>query len=143
MSPSLLRRTAIGFAAGFIGVLLFHQGFLLLAYLVGWVSRPPYDFAPTAPLGVPKVLSLAFWGGLWGIVLMAALAPLPPRHRLLAALLFGGILPTLAGTLVVAPLKGSAISLQPLRLLFGFVINGIWGLGSFLTARVIGARRPA
>jgi hypothetical protein len=138
MKQSLLWQTLLSFIAGFLGVLIFHQGFLLLAYLVGWVPRPPYDLGTTPPLGVPKVISLAFWGGIWGIVMVAALRRFGTgTTRLCLAFLFGGVLPTLAGTLIVAPLKGQPILLQPARFAFGFVINGIWGLGTMIFQGVL------
>src|SRR5215475_797012 len=142
MKPFLTRLVVLAFVAGFLGVIVFHQGFLLLAYGVGWVPRPPYDLAPTPPLGVPRVISLAFWGGIWGIVMILALRRLGTGTRLWAAFVFGGIFPTLAGTLIVAPLKGVPVLLQPARLAFGFVINGVWGLGTMIFYGVL-ARRQA
>jgi len=132
MQQSLLWQLLLAFIAGFLGVVIFHQGFQLLAYFLGWVPRPPYDLTGTPPLGVPKVISLAFWGGIWGIIMVATLRRSGTGTRLWLAFLFGGVAPTLAGTLIIAPLKGLPILLQPARLAFGFVINGIWGLGTMI-----------
>jgi hypothetical protein len=141
MRQSLLWHSLLGFIAGFLGVVIFHQGFLLLSYFLGWVPRPPYDLTGTPPLGIPRVISLAFWGGIWGIVMILVLRRRGTGARLWAAFLFGGILPTLAGTLIVAPLKGLPVVLQPGRLAFGFVINGIWGLGTMIFYGVLGQRQ--
>jgi len=142
---SMTRRTAriviIGFVAGAIGVLLFHQGLILAMYLLGLLPFPPYSMTATEPLGVPQVLSSAFWGGLWGIALVWCMTALRGADRLWVAVLFGGALPTLVAVLVVMPLKGGdpMARLQVATLLRGFVINGVWGLGTALAYRV--ARR--
>src|SRR5215468_4463764 len=85
--------------------------------------------------GVLKVLSLAFWGGVWGIVLVWFMGRVRGADGLWVALVFGGVLPSLVGMLVVTPLKGGAITLEPTRMLLAFVINGVWGLGTALTYR--------
>jgi hypothetical protein len=59
------------FVAGFIATLVFHQGVLALLHAVGLSARGAYVVDPTGPLHVPAVLSLAFWGGVWGVPLYA------------------------------------------------------------------------
>jgi len=127
-----------GFIAGAVGVLLFHQGVILAMYLVNLVPSPPYSMGATTPFGIPRVLSSAFWGGLWGIVLVWCMTAVRGADRLWAGLLFGAVLPTLVGILVVTPLKGGdlAARLQFAGLLRGFVINGAWGLGTALAYRL-------
>ena len=131
----------IGFVAGAIGVLVFHQGVILVMYLLGLLPSGPYSMRATMPFGVPQVLSSAFWGGLWGIALVWLMSTVRTADRLWVALLFGGVLPTLVGILVVTPLKGGdpATRLQFAMLLRGFIINGAWGLGAGLAYRA--ARR--
>jgi hypothetical protein len=136
----MARRTArtivLGFLAGAVGVLVFHQGFILVLHLLGVLPSMPYSLRPTAPLGVPQVLSLAFWGGLWGIVLVWFLRRIS-GDRLWVAILFGGILPPLVGALVVTPLKGGDIAawfVAPM-MARAFVINAVWGLGTALSYR--------
>jgi hypothetical protein len=70
-----LGTAAAAFAAGFISVLVFHQGVWALYGAAGKAPSPAWNMAPVPPLGVPTVLSSSFWGGLWGIVL-AWLLPL-------------------------------------------------------------------
>ena len=57
------------FLAGFFSTLVFHQGLLAILHATGASPRAAYSMERTAPLGVPAVFSLAFWGGVWGIAL--------------------------------------------------------------------------
>ena len=138
MLRGVARIVVVGFIAGALGVLIFHQGVVLAMYLLGLLPSPPYSMRATAPLGVPQVLSSAFWGGVWGIVLVWCMTALRGTDRLWVALLFGGLLPTLVGILVVTPLKGGdpMARLQLAGLLRGFIINGAWGLGTALVYRL-------
>lgn len=134
-STARLGTLALAFVAGFLAVLIFHQLTLGALYLAGVASSPPYSMAPTAPLGVPAVLSGAFWGGLWGIA-FALLEPRLPRGILywVAALLFGAVVLTLAFAFVVAPIKGIPLAAlqQPGTIATGLSVNGAWGLGTAL-----------
>src|SRR5262252_3495630 len=135
MNSKPLQLVLLGFVAGAIGVLIFHQGLLVIMHALGLVPFAPYAVDPTPPFGVPKVLSLAFWGGVWGIVLVWFMGRVRGADRLWVAVVFGGVLPSLVGMLVVTPLKGGTITLEPTRMLLAFVINGVWGLGTALTYR--------
>jgi hypothetical protein len=97
------------FVAGAVGVLAFHQVTWWLLYAAGIIPDFSYRLKPTAPLGVPQVLSQSFWGGLWGIVLALAL---PLRGRVnywVFAMAFGLIAPTLVGWFVVPLIKGAPL----------------------------------
>lgn len=74
------------FIAGFAATLVFHQGVLWLMYQAGTVARAPWNMAPVPPFGVPAVVSLAFWGGLWGGAFFAGGDP----RILVGALLLNG-----------------------------------------------------
>ena len=125
-------RVAYGFIAGFIAVLLFHQGALLVLHLAG-IAPPPWNMAPVPPFGVPAVVSAAFWGGVWGIV-FALVAPRFGQggRYWLMSFLFGAVALTLVAWLVVLPLKGQPLSaaLAWPRIIIGPVVNGAWGLGT-------------
>jgi hypothetical protein len=64
-SMPTLRLAALGFIAGFIAVLIFHQGLCYLFELAGFVpfTSPAWALDPIPPFGVPSVMSKAFWGG--------------------------------------------------------------------------------
>src|SRR5258707_7698375 len=57
------------FVAGFVSTLVFHQGLLTLFYLAAVVPRAPYDLRAVPPLDIPAAISLAFWGGAWGVAI--------------------------------------------------------------------------
>ena len=73
------RRAVLGFVAGVIAVLIFHQGAWATLHLAG-LMPPPYPMGPTPPWGVPETLNFCFWGGLWGAAygLVAPKLALPP-----------------------------------------------------------------
>ena len=134
IAPST-RAIIIAFIAGFVAVLLFHQPVLGLLNASGFVKAATYSLQTTKPFGVPQVLSLAFWGGLWGILLFFAQTRFPRGAGYwIASLIFGAVLPTLAAWFIVAALKG-----QPLaggwdshKMITGLLINGAWGIGTAL-----------
>jgi hypothetical protein len=129
------RKLLLGFLAGFIATLLFHQPALALLNELGIAKGNLYSFRAIAPFGVPQVISLAFWGGVWGM-LFAFIEHRFPRGALYwtYAFLFGAIFPTLVAWFVVAPIKGLPVAggWQFNRMLTGFLINGAWGLGTAL-----------
>ena len=140
--PPSAYKLVIGFAAGFIAVLLFHQPALALLTQMGFAKATTYSFNATAPLGVPQVISISFWGGVWGMIFAILEYRFPRDARYwLYAFMFGAIFPTLVAWFVVAPLKGlpPAGGWQMTRMVTGFVINGAWGLGTALLL-VLGLR---
>lgn len=137
---AMLSRTHLlgGFVAGALGALIFHQGLVWLLGQAGVISFPAYSLEPTRPFGVPAVLSLAFWSGLWGIAWAMLAARLEGGGRLGFSFLFGAILPTLVAAAVVVPLKGGdpKIFLEPMTLIGALVLNGVWGLGTEIILRL-------
>lgn len=127
-----------GFIAGFLATLIFHQLTAALLWNMGMAPGAPFQFAPRPPFGVPSVISLAFWGGVWGI-LFAAFDRLFPRGSSYwsTAFISGAILPSLVALLIVVPLKGGAVGAgwMPKIWLYAFLVNGAWGLGTGLLLR--------
>jgi hypothetical protein len=131
---SLTRRLLLGFVAGFFAALIFHQLTLVVLWSVGLAPFGPFSMAATQPFGVPAVFSLAFWGGVWGILFALIEGSFPRRGYWGMAFLFGAILPSLVAWLVVLPLKGRPMGggwHAPL-LLTAVLINGAWGVGTGL-----------
>ena len=144
------RTILIGFIAGFVAVLVFHQGTAFLLYHVGndipavvsflGKTAAPFNMAPTKPLGVPVVLSQAFWGGVWGMVLTLILVKLRPP-AILFATVFGALALTAVGVTLVPYLKGLPTWRGgiPWR---GLIYNGAWGFGvAVMLLKPLGLRR--
>ena len=125
------------FVAGFVSTLVFHQGLLGLFFLAGISPRAPYSMLATAPLGVPSVFSLAFWGGVWGIALWWLIRNSESASHWMRALIIGALGPTLVALLVVFPLKGMALAggWDPKLIVGALLLNGVWGLGVALLMR--------
>jgi hypothetical protein len=125
-------RILFGFTAGFFATLTFHQLSLLVLWAVGLAPFAPYSMAAAKPSGIPHVISLALWGGVWGI-LFALIHRRFPAHSgyWIAAFLFGAVFTSLVGLLVVFPLKGQPVGggWHASLLLTEFIINGVWGIG--------------
>ncbi len=125
----------LGFMAGFLATLIFHQMAVGLLWKAGFAPGPPFQMAPRPPFGVPAVFSLAFYGGVWGILFAAIDRNFPHDWRYwLTALIGGAIFPSLVALLVVVPLKGGAIGAgwNPKIWEFALIVNGIWGVGTGL-----------
>jgi hypothetical protein len=145
MAILTLKLLALGFVAGFLATLLFHQGVWFLLNQAGIIpaGRPAWPTDPIPPFGVPSVVSKAFWGGLWGAALAPLLAHLSGASYWASWILVGAAALALVAFLIVPPLKGEAMP-APLwpRLGVGLLVNGAWGLGTGLFLRVFGAASP-
>jgi hypothetical protein len=134
-------RLLLGFVAGFGAVLIFHQIGLGLLHLIGMTPGVPYNFKGLPPLGVPSVISLAFWGGVWGIVfvLVEPWFARCPGGYWVGAIIFGAVFPTLVGWFIVLPLKGLPVGngFRFPGLLVGPIVNGLWGLGTAVFLRLL------
>ena len=139
---ALPRWLIVGALAGAAAVLVFHQSAAAVLHALQLTPRAAYSFSPTHPLGIPQLWSLAFWGGVWGIVLAAALARLDGSRLIGAATLFGAVAPTLVAWFVVAPLKGQPIAAgwAPAGMLVGLIVNAAWGLGTGIGLHLFGRR---
>jgi len=136
---SSLNRLLVGFIAGFLATLIFHQLTLAFFHGVGVASFLPYSWAPTEPFGIPAVLSLSFWGGVWGIIFAFIHGRFPRAAGYwVAAFLFGAVLPSLVALLVVLPLKGRPMGggWQLPLLVTAFFANGAWGIGTGIFLKV-------
>ena len=115
------------FAAGFIATLVFHQGVIGLFWLANMIPNAPWNLSPVPPFGVPQVISLAFFGGLWGGAVWWLIRRWHGVRRWLSALLVGAIGPTAVAMLVVFPLKG--LDVGATTIIGGLIVNGAWGIG--------------
>ena len=130
------------FVAGFLAVFCFHQVALGLLHAAGVVPFAPFNLATTKPLGVPSVISGAFFGGLWALVMIAVLDRIGSGMIWPKAALFGGVVLTLVALLVVFPLKGMAFAgnWDPKIWVGAALLNGAWGFGVALLMQWLGRR---
>jgi len=116
------------FLAGAIAVPFGHQIMLWILNLAGFTTHKPLPMTPTEPFGVPSLISLSFWGGVWGILLGLVLSRSRGAAYWAIAIVFGAIAPTLVAGLVIPPLKGLPIRVDMSLFLLGLLVNGAWGL---------------
>ena len=136
-------RVLFGFAAGFLATLIFHQLTLWLLWGVGLAPMKPFSTVVTKPLGLPAVLSLAVWGGFWGILFSFVERRFPARlNYWVSAFVFGAVFPSAIALLVVLPLKGHPVGggWQPFLLLTALLVNGAWGIGTGLFLKLLSNR---
>lgn len=150
---STIGRLSVGFVAGALAVLIFHQGMFAALVQAGVITSPPpprppntaWNMTPVAfwpdllkaagvaPVRVPRLLNQMFWGGLWGSlfgILLDGSARLPAW---LKGALFGMLGPMLVGSWLLFPLlRGEPIfaGFATQRLIVGFLLNGVaFGVG--------------
>jgi hypothetical protein len=127
------------FVAGFASTLVFHQGLLWLLYAGGFSPRAPWNMTAVSPLHVPAVISLAFWGGVWGIVLWVLIGASSDGAYWIKALAIGALGPSLIAWFVVMPMKGMGLAggWDPKIIVGGLLLNSAWGLGTALLIRLL------
>jgi hypothetical protein len=125
------------FIAGFLSTLVFHQGVLLVFHVLGAFPRAPWSLAPVPPFGVPMVLSLAFWGGVWGMPIAWLIRNAAGTAYFVRAMVFGAIGPSAVALFVVFPMKGMGVAggWDPKIIVGALIVNGVWGLGLALLLR--------
>lgn len=130
------------FLAGFISTLVFHQGLFHLLYIAGKVPKPAWDMTSTQPLQVPAVISLAFWGGVWGIAVWLMIKKQSSARQWLLAIVLGALLPSTVALLFVFPMKGMAFAANwdPKIWMGALLLNGAWGLGVALIMKAFGRK---
>ena len=143
--PSPPMRALLGFIAAVISVLIFHQGMWAALHtlaLPGLAMPPPYPIDPIPPWGIPRIINLCFWGGLYGIVFGLILPRLTAPLWLCGLGL--GVIAALVGNLVVPAVKGLPIGSGWILLNWvrSLLINGFWGIGVGLILPQLTARAP-
>lgn len=138
-------RIMFALIAGFCSVLIFHQGALSILRAIGISSATPFPYGPTKPFGLPQIWSLAFWGGIWGVIYALVERSFPRRAGYwVLTLIFGAIGPTFVAWFIVFPLKGMPLGggWKPSGIITGLVINAAWGIGTAMTLRMLTAPSP-
>jgi hypothetical protein len=141
-------RVFLGCVAGAISVLIFHQTTLQIFFWLGLAPQAAFRVGHVPPFNMPMVLSITFWGAVYGGVF----GLLMPRMRGPIWLngLFLGLCAMLISWFVFLPLNGKpmAFAWHAWPMLRSCVAYGVWGLGvgmflPMMHPRGIGApRRP-
>ena len=119
------------FIAGALAVPLGHQIALWMLNAAGLVQRAPFSMEPTKPFGVPSLISLSFWGGVWGVILGVILIRATGAKFWILATVIGAMATTLVAAFVVMPLKGMPRPANPATMLMiGLTVNAAWGLAT-------------
>lgn len=138
--PTSVNRIIAGFIAGFLAVIIFHQGMYVILQQTGVpLGGKPWNFAANpGAFNMPAVINQCLWGGLWGILYAFMVDHMPGEQGWLKGFIFGLVFPMLLGSwLVVAMIKGTPIfsgafakGFDVMRLVPGFFLNGVaFGIG--------------
>lgn len=135
-----------GFVAGFLSVVTVMSAAWWLTREAGFIpaNAPPlWSWAPAIPpFGVPRVLNLAFWGGVWALVLSFLFRNLSGIGYWLAWILAGAIAVAATAIFIVPTIKGLPITnLTPQRFMVSGFLNGMWGLGAAIWLMILGRAR--
>jgi hypothetical protein len=121
------------FIAGFLAVLIFHQGVWAMFAAAGKTPAPAWSMTKQGPFQVPAVINASFWGGVWGIAMVWLV--LPWANAILGywgtMIILGSLATSLVALLVVFPSKGRpfAAGWNPAIWIFALLVNAAWGFG--------------
>ena len=140
-------RIFLGGIAGAISVLVFHQTVLQLFFWCGLAPQAAFRVAVVPPFNAPMVVSITFWGAVYGGV-FGWLAPRLPQPILAKAFL-AGLFALLLSWFVVRPLAGNPVAFgwQIAPMLRSSAACFMWGVGITLVLPLLlprgltGARR--
>jgi hypothetical protein len=137
----MVRSVLVPFLAGFLAVLVFHQGVWAMFAAAGKTPAPAWSLERQGALNVPSVINASFWGGIWGLVMAWIVLPLlqPVIGYWATNIIFGALLTSLIALLVVFPMKGRAFAAgwNPAIWIFALLVNGAWGFGLGLLLPVV------
>ena len=141
-------RIFLGCIAGAIAVLVFHQTTLQLFFWCGLAPQAAFRVAVVPPFNAPMVVSITFWGAVYG-GLFGWLVTRFPRPILVKAVL-AGLFAMLMSWFVVRPLAGHPVAFgwQIAPMLRSGAACVMWGLGvtlilPLLLPRELNRARPA
>ena len=122
------------YIAGFLATVIFHQGLIALLHLAGIAPTPAWDMTALPPFSIPAVVSLALWGGLWGILLWVIIRGMTGAKHWIAAVVIGAIAPSVIALAVVFQIKGIPVTGD--IVVGALLVNAAWGLGVALLMRL-------
>jgi hypothetical protein len=120
----ILGRAVLGVLAAALSVLFAHESVVYVLNALGRVSRRAWTMTPAIPpFGVPYLLNLVFWGGLWGILFAFIHPLLPGRMMWLKGLIFGAMVVVFGGWILVPLIKGQLLGLPNQELFSAFDVQ--------------------
>ena len=132
-------RTVLGFIAGAITVLTFHEGIIYLLAMAGYIPNRAWSMAPPIPpWGVPRLLNNVFWGGLWGALFALVYSWVPGGMAWLKGVIYGLFMVVVSNWFLLPLIRGRYFGvgdaafmsgLNPQRMLITIAIVGGFGLG--------------
>jgi hypothetical protein len=139
------RTLILGFVAGAISVLVFHQGMIFLLYMMKQTPNFPWNVtAMKTGMGLPILINQMFWGGLWGVGFAAIGHLIPVTHNILRGAVYGLLGPFLLGGGVLVPLlkqTGPYFWMWPgQRWIVGALIGAAFGVGIAVILRALAKR---
>ena len=118
-----LGRSALGFIAAAISVVVVHQTIIYILGLNGMTRSMPWDLRPLGYGVVPKIPILVnniFWGGMWGVVFALVYQWLPGGASWLKGLIFGVLVVIFSNWIFLPLIRQYIFSYPPQALFAGF-----------------------
>jgi hypothetical protein len=139
------RSLLMGFIAGALSVVVFHQGMVLILHFMKLVPNFPWNMATFrgGPVPIPVIVNQMFWGGMWGAGFAAVVGLIPVAHNILRGVVYGLLGPGLLGNGILVPLfKGGAFlwGFQGQRIMISALIASAFGAGLAVFYRFLAKR---
>jgi hypothetical protein len=133
-------RIFLGGVAGAIAMLMFHQVTLQVFFWCGLTPQAAFRIAHVPPFNIPMVVSITFWGAVYGGV-FGWFVPRMPGSLAIRGLL-AGVFATLMGWFVVRPIAGYDIAFgwAYWPMLRSAAANLMWGVGVALILPLLNPR---
>ena len=142
---ALSTRIFLGSLAGALAILVFHQTTLQIFFWLGFSPQAAFRIAQVPPFNAPLVVSITFWGAVYGGLLGLVLPWIP--GPLFAKTAMAGVCATGLAWFLFLPLMGhsAAFGWQTGPILRSFAAYQMWGIGisllfTLLHPREIGRR---
>ncbi len=137
----LTNRIFLGGVAGALSVLLFHQTSLQILYWVGLAPQAAFRLAHVPPFNMPMVVSVTFWGAVYGGIFGLLSQRLPGRPFWYGLPL--GFCAMVLAWFVFLPLKGVPIAFGGATgpMLRTAMAYSLWGLGVTVLLPLLYPRR--
>ena len=132
-------RMVLGFIAGAVTVLTFHEGVIYLLAMAGYIPNRAWSMTPPIPpWGVPRLLNNVFWGGLWGALFALVYNWVPGGMAWLKGVIYGLFIVVVSNWFLLPLIRGRYFGvgdpaflsgLNPQLMLMTIAIVGGFGLG--------------